>query len=77
MLGFDEHGEMGEDLQGESRTINDVLLPPWAKNATDFIQLNAKVSSIYYYDTAIFTCCLWPPIAQLVERRTVVVVWYP
>ena len=45
MLGFDEHGEMGEDLQGESRTINDVLLPPWAKNATDFIQLNAKVSS--------------------------------
>lgn len=44
MLGEDEHGEMGEELpEGETRRINDVLLPPWAKNAEQFIQIHKQV----------------------------------
>ena len=48
MLGHDEHGEMGEELpEGESRTINDVLLPPWAKTAADFIEIHRQVNLVF------------------------------
>ncbi|XP_019855658.1 PREDICTED: lipopolysaccharide-responsive and beige-like anchor protein [Amphimedon queenslandica] len=43
VLGFDEHGEFGEELpEGQLNVVNDVLLPPWAENAEKFIEIHRQ-----------------------------------
>ena len=46
VLGFDEHGEFGEELpEGQVNTVSDVLLPPWAETAEKFIDIHSQVCS--------------------------------
>lgn len=46
VLGFDEHGEFGEELpEGQVNAVSDVLLPPWAETAEKFIDIHSQVCS--------------------------------
>lgn len=53
---------MGVELpEGETRVVNEVMLPPWAENAHDFVRIHNQVVSyscisgcVYYKDDNVF-----------------------